>query len=92
MRIVGETEKEGIKITLFQMNGKISVKLEKNLLEQTYKFRDGSSINNPDDAYKLLDNDFIRAAVDIFAKMSENRTVGLEKMLSQTLEDFEEII
>jgi hypothetical protein len=92
MRIVGETEKEGIKITLFQMNGKISVKLEKNLLEQTYKFRDGSRINNPDDAYKLIDNDFIRTALDIFALMSGNRTNGLEKMHSQTLDEFEEII
>lgn len=92
MRIIGETEKEDIKITVFQMNGKISVKLEKNLLEQTYKFRDGSGIDSLEAVMNLVDDAFIHATQQTFIIMQMTRTSGLEKILKATSEGFEEII
>ncbi len=41
MRIAGDIPHPEMKITVFVMNGRYSIKFEKKLLEQTYKFRDG---------------------------------------------------
>lgn len=73
MRILGESEKSGVKITVFSMNEKISIKFEKDLLEQIYKFRDGSNVENYNDAIQFIDDLFFRKVFDIFFLMSENR-------------------
>ena len=40
MRIIDEFNADDVKVTVFKMNDKISIKFEYNLLEQIYKFRD----------------------------------------------------
>lgn len=40
MRIVDEWTEGNIRVTVFNMNSRFSIKLERGLLEQTYKFRD----------------------------------------------------
>ena len=46
MRIVKEIDRGLLKITVFKMNDKFSIKFEKNLNELIIKFRDGSSIED----------------------------------------------
>ncbi|MBK8820162.1 MAG: hypothetical protein IPN49_14135 [Saprospiraceae bacterium] len=55
------------------MNEKISIKFEKDLLEQIYKFRDGSNVENYNDAIQFIDDLFFRKVFDIFFLMSEAR-------------------
>lgn len=73
MRILGEIEKQGIKFTLFSMNDKVSIKAERDLLEQIYKFRDGSNVENYQEAFNFIDEIFINNVQDIFKKMSSAR-------------------
>ena len=44
MRIVGQIEHPVIKITVMQMNNRYVLKLEANMLEQTYKFNEDDNL------------------------------------------------
>ena len=92
MRIIAEFEKNGIKITVFKMNERLSVKFEDNLLEQTFKFRDGSGIEKTEDVMQLLDDEFMNSVKAGFISMNESRFQALEKLWKNTGEDFPEII
>ncbi|MBK9150997.1 MAG: hypothetical protein IPM26_08315 [Saprospiraceae bacterium] len=92
MRILAEYDKDGIKVTVFQMNGRLSVKFEDNLLEQTFKFRDGSGIEQPEDVMKMTDESFMQALKSRFEEMNHSRTAALEKLWKETGEEFPEII
>ncbi|MBK7870450.1 MAG: hypothetical protein IPJ74_07085 [Saprospiraceae bacterium] len=52
MRIIGYIEHPVLKITVFKMDNKISIKFESGLYEQTYKFRSGDTISNLGDVKK----------------------------------------
>ncbi len=93
MRILGEFDRKGIKCTVMSMSGKISLKLEKNLLEQIYKFRDGSGINNYDDAMNLASDVFIARAEEIFETMASIRISEIEKLHpNNSAEEFDYIV
>ncbi len=90
MRIIAEIPHPIFKVTVFQMNGKLSVKLEKNLLEQTYKFRDGSGIENMENVHAFLTDAFYEEADNLFSQMHKNR---YQSLLSAHPEDeFDTII
>jgi len=93
MRIIGEYDLSGIKITVFKMNERVSVKFEKNLCEQIYKFRDGSGIQNSEDVKKFVDDVFISEINDIFEKMEIKKYQRILKFNDMDREeDFDEII
>jgi len=92
MRIIGEFDIDNIKVTVFKMNERISVKFEYNLLEQTYKFRDGCGLNNMDDVKKYCNNDVMCSIKDIFIKMSESRSSGLVSFSKVSEDEFDHII
>lgn len=72
MRIVDEWTKHDIRVTVFHMNGRYSIKLEKDLLEQTYKFRDGQFEQLDDLKMKL--NDAFYSECDLrFEQMNSSR-------------------
>ena len=91
MRIIGEIPHPSFKITVFQMNARISVKIEFQLLEQTYKFRDGSGVQNLADAERFLTPDFLRECQTIFTQMEKSKLTSLMEM-NQDGEEFDEII
>lgn len=80
MRIIGTVEHPVYKITIFEMNSKVSVKFEDQTLEQTYKFRDGTGINSPEDIANLLSISFMKKIDGIFSKMKETYFAGLDAM------------
>ncbi|MBK9735669.1 MAG: hypothetical protein IPO92_12170 [Saprospiraceae bacterium] len=92
MRIIGEFDIDNIKITVFKMNERISVKFETNLLEQTYKFRDGSAINNMEDVQKFCSPAMIKKLNECFADMAAIRSASLMSMFEAEEEMFDEII
>ena len=91
MRIILEFDLEDIKVTVFKMDDKISVKYEWNLLEQTYKFRDGSTIQSANDAKKFSENQILNLK-SIFEKMNEMRWIGINEMINDSHQEWDEII
>ncbi len=88
MRIVDEWTHENIRLTLFHMNGRYSLKLEKDLREQTYKFRDGQ-FENPSDLKNKLNDEFFEVVNNIFLQQNQNR----ENLDSNSLDsEFDTII
>jgi hypothetical protein len=88
MRILREFDRHGMKITILSWNGKISIKCEKDLMEQTFKFRDGSGIEQLQDAETFLDEVFLENVNSIFHDMSEARYRRWEKMESKEEDSF----
>ncbi|MBT8234128.1 MAG: hypothetical protein HKO66_12295 [Saprospiraceae bacterium] len=89
MRVVSEWNYKQIKVTVFHMNEKYSIKLEENLLEQTYKFRDGQ-VSNLSHLKSLLTEAFYNQCMQRFKSMAESRLQLFEVNDDET--EFEEII
>ena len=69
MRVIAEFPHPVCKITIFSMNQKFLIKLEKGVYEQTYKV---SEIDVPDGVngvFKILDEEFMQTAAQRFEAM-----------------------
>ena len=55
MRIIGNIDHPTLKITAFKHDGKLSVKFEVGLMEQTYKFRESDKLNDFSGLQKVID-------------------------------------
>ncbi|MBK7938496.1 MAG: hypothetical protein IPJ82_16060 [Lewinellaceae bacterium] len=73
MRIIGHIEHPEIKITVFKMENRISVKLENPLYEQTYKLEMDERINSLESVQLLIDENFIQQVLAQFRAMHQNR-------------------
>ena len=91
MRIIGEIDHSFYKITVFQMNNRLSIKIEHGLLEQTFKFRDGSGIDNVDDVQEFLSEGFLEGVGNIFQQMFKCKVKSIEERLKDD-NIFDEII
>jgi len=80
MRIIGEVPHPSYKITVFEMNKKLSVKIEDRVMEQTFKFREGAGVANMADVQSLLTDDFLTGVATTFKSMYDNYVSGLESM------------
>lgn len=92
MRIIGEFDLDQIKVTVFKMNERISLKFEYNLLEQTYKFRDGSGINSMEDIRNYCSQNTMTQVKEIFKNMAESRSSALSSLINTSEDEFEIII
>ena len=93
MRIVGYVEHPNLKITVFQMDNKISVKFETGMYEQTYKFREMENLKSLEQVKKLVDGEFVNNVLQEFQRMHQFKNGALESFLPKAAEDeFEEII
>jgi hypothetical protein len=93
MRIIGYIEHPVLKITIFKMDNKFSVKLESGLYEQTYKFRQSDDINGPEDIRKIVDEAFIAGVLEMLDQMHRIKNKAIERGLPSSEDDeFEEII
>mgnify|MGYP001397340388 FL=1 len=73
MRIVGRIEHPVIKITVMQMNNRYVLKLEANMLEQTYKFNEDDNLRTMADIEKLVDETFLNECLKRFSDMNKSR-------------------
>jgi hypothetical protein len=93
MRIAGYIEHPVLKITIFHMEDKFTVKFESGLFELAYKFRIDAAINTVEDIHKLVDEAFVTSVLEQMHTMRRIRAQALERMFPQAEdEDFEEII
>jgi len=89
MRIVDEWSEQDMKVTIFHFNEKFSIKVEKNLLEQIFKFRQGQ-FSHGNQIKTSLTEEFYNECQTSFAKMNANRA-SLFKIKEDDFE-FPEII
>ena len=92
MRIVGDIPHPKMKITIFKMNDKLSVKFETGLVEHIMKFRDGSPLHDlsalkaalkPDSLNEVFQN--LRVDVEFRAQLEKKAIIDIE-------DQFDEII
>ena len=88
MRIVDEWTTDEIRCTVMMMNGRYSLKMEKNLLEQTFKFRDGQ-IDSVEQLKSLLTPNFYSECNKGFIRMGLGRASILP---DQEEESFPQIV
>lgn len=93
MRIIGQIEHPTLKITVFKMDNKLSVKFETGLYEQTFKFRESEELRGFEDMQKVVDQPFINFVLDEFSRMhrAKNEAIGRALPL-QEQQEFEAII
>jgi len=87
MRIVGEIDHPFIKITIFKMDDKFSVKFETGQIEQIFKFGERENINTIEELKALIDDFFLQNIEYQFKMMHQNKIESLNRI--QKLENFE---
>ena len=92
MRIIGYIEHPVLKITVFKMNNKISVKLESGLYEQTYKFRSGDQIQSVEDIKAVVDAELLTQVQQGLQQMHQHKLEAIGRNIEESEEEFEEII
>lgn len=93
MRIIGAIEHPILKITVFKMDNKFSVKFESGLYEQTYKFRSSDTIKSLEAIQKMVDAPFCEAVLQDLNRMHQRKNEAMARTLPQEGGmEFEEII
>ena len=93
MRILTSIPHPRLKITVFKMNERLSVKFESGLYEQTYKFRPGSGADSLEELRGLIDETFLQEVEQGLAAMHRRSMAALARHASPADgEEFEEII
>lgn len=92
MRIIGYVEHPNLKITLFKLNNRLSVKFESGLYEQVYKIRESEQINNTESLQKIIDKEFIKAVEEDFVKMHQRIIGAIQKITPKSEDEFDTIL
>lgn len=93
MRIAGYIDHPVLKITIFQMDNRFSVKLETPRHEQTYKFRKGGPVETVADVRAVVDETFIKGVLMEMKRMDDVQRRALQRMQQDKGRDeFPEII
>ena len=71
MRLVRELSHSDCKITIFSWNNRYLIKLEKGLLEQTFKIAE-MDVTSEEDVVSLLDAEFLHQAAARFEDMGRS--------------------
>lgn len=69
MRVIAELPHPDCKITIFSMNQKYIIKLEKGVYEQIYKISELDFPDGVNGIFQLLDDDFLKSAAERFNQM-----------------------
>jgi len=69
MRVIAELPHPECKITIFSMNQKFIIKLEKGVFEQVYKISEMDVTEGVNGVFKILDDQFMKNASERFRQM-----------------------
>lgn len=92
MRIIGDIPHSTLKITVFKMNDKVSIKLEKHLTEIILKFRDGGEVMDLSTAQRYLTPSFLRDIEQDLEKINTRKSQRVAKLKSDNLQILPEIL
>ena len=79
MRVIAELPHPDCKITLFSMNQKYVIKLEKGTYEQIYKISELDIPEGVNGVFQLLDSEFIKTAAERFNQMRSDFTEAFKR-------------
>ena len=72
MRIIAELPHPDFKISIFSMNQKFIVKIEKGVFEQSYKIPEMDLTDGVNSVFELLDEEFLKTVAARFADMRKD--------------------
>lgn len=72
MRVVAELPHPDFKITIFSMNQKFIVKMERGTLEQTYKVPEMDLTDGVNSVFEILDEEFLKTVAARFVEMGKD--------------------
>lgn len=72
MRIIAELPHPEFKISIFYMNQKFIVKIERGVLEQSYKIAEMDLTDGVNSVFELLDEEFLRTVTTRFVEMGKD--------------------
>ncbi len=90
MRIVGHIEHPTYKMTILEMNNRLSLQIEDGDLVQTFRFRDGL-VEQATDIHSLVDEIFLSRVETTFLQMNVTKKEALANLV-EGQDDFPEII
>jgi hypothetical protein len=70
MRVIADIPHPDLKITLFSWNNKYLIKLERGMMEQTYKVSE-LDVTGVEDVRRLLDEEFLSSVLRRFDEMND---------------------
>lgn len=79
MRVIKETFKEGIRISLFSWNNKYILKFENGMVEQTFKVNE-TEILSEKRLEELFEGEFFEKVKERFNEMQERLRISLENI------------
>ena len=93
MRIIGEIPHPQLKITVFQMNNKLSVQFESGMYAQIYRIREQEELRSIGDIHQFVDAEMTQAVLAEFGRMHQIQNQALNRFLpADEAEEFDEII
>jgi hypothetical protein len=92
MRILDTFDKGATKVTVMTMNNRISIKFEKDMMEVTHKFLDGSPVKDATTAQKYCTDELISSLDNYFMLMDRQRSSVVNDMVANDDFQFEELI
>lgn len=79
MRIIGHIEHPSLKITVFKMDNRISVKFENAVYEQTFKLGADERFSSFQSVQKLVDAEFLERISSNFRLMHQYRMAAVTR-------------
>ncbi len=79
MRVVAEIPHPLCKISIFQWNNRYLIKIESDMLEQTYKI-DQMDISSEAELLRIIDEHFIHSCMKQFTEMARNLHTAMDKI------------
>lgn len=70
MRVIAELPHPDFKISIFSMNQKFIVKIERGMLEQSYKISEMDLTDGVNSVFELLDEEFLKTVNVRFKEMA----------------------
>ncbi len=79
MRVVAELPHPDCKITIFSMNQKFIIKLEKGTFEQIYKLSELDIPEGANGVFQILDAEFMKTASERFEQMRRDFNAAFKR-------------
>lgn len=93
MRIIGEIQHPSLKITIFKMGDRTSVKFENERYEQTYKLGSDDRLSGVDAIQQWVDPGFLEQVQQVFQQMHQTQMAATARLFTKGPENhFDEII
>lgn len=93
MRIIGNIDHSFLKITVFKMDTRITVKFETPEFEQAYKFRMTDQLDNLEDVKRLIDAPFISDVLENMKSQNRTKAQAMDRFIQvDTSDEFDTII